>query len=1259
MRARPLLLLLAAAAASALAAAPALLVLRSACRLRDPAAFSERRLRAYAGDAGRPAALPRPLRILGYDETCGKNWRTAIAQNALATLSGGGSVMCTGRPGAGVCGALAAASRVLRRPQPTACAAPDARGAAVAQLAKRLNWRRVLLPSQDIALGAECSAALRKIESSLAHVGVTVLRTIVSYDETTSYPHASLFCVSDYSSSVSEYIGLGALLFLHIDEVEPSETTSPHNTNNNNGFPAMSLPHVKKEMTPYIPLSTVPGTVSSTSNSKLFEKSFTSPSSVAAPKYENEIQSLPTATWTAKFISVSQVVTSTRKPINVLQSEMDEIDKTSSRLNLKSQNLVRKRRKTEKRSIGSIGLLFKKLDKSFYNRTLLLSNDFEETTSKSFDFNDVYREAIEIGQRYAYTEHTGMETFRTAYFLYEYSSKIETHSWKRVATFSTTLTRNINSLEDWNTIVDVINTTDGLERWEVVEGAERELENAGAASAAVGAVGALCACGVLALLAGGAAAARAASRRRRLRRRPRAAVLLAPADFTFPADEGRRVGEGMETMLSWLQQLHEFAGPEPERPDLLKRPPPPRAPSAPSSTCSVTRLAPDTRIRYKGDPVHVKQLPAAVLELRRKATDLLLVMQSLRHENLNPFIGCLPEARPALVFAACGRGSLEDVLVADDIRLDWTFRLSLLTDLVRGMRYLHASPLRLHGRLTSRNCVVDSRWVLRVTDYGVAAFTRAQNLPRPPRAARELLWTAPELLREAHGECGGSQPGDVFSFAIIMQEVIVRGEPYCMLALTPEEIVEKLSRPPPLIRPSVSMGAAPPDAVSVMRQCWSEAPDLRPDFNRLYDIFRHLHRGRKINIVDSMFEMLEKYSNNLEELIKERTEQLDMEKKKTEQLLNRMLPRSVAERLMLGMRVEPEEFEEVSIYFSDIVGFTAIAARSTPVQVVDLLNDLYTTFDAAIEQYRVYKVETIGDAYMVVGGLPIRARDHAESIATMALHLLHLAGRFRVRHLPATPLHLRIGLHTGACCAAVVGLTMPRYCLFGDTVNTASRMESTGAAWRIQVSATTAERLTAAGGYRLRSRGLTQVKGKGAMHTYWLLGKDGFDKPLPTPPPLESEEVLFETDGENESEASTPPAVAAKSASVERQRSDPSPTSDKFAWQRSGAVSADSSPPPRAPPARYRYLRSSVSTLVAFGDTSAPSEGYLASGPRALRRQWSLERGDALAAAAAEAPPPPAPRDAREPLALRATPARAPPPRYRTRRDAADDARPP
>lgn len=163
--------------------------------------------------------------------------------------------------------------------------------------------------------------------------------------------------------------------------------------------------------------------------------------------------------------------------------------------------------------------------------------------------------------------------------------------------------------------------------------------------------------------------------------------------------------------------------------------------------------------------------------------------------------------------------------------------------------------------------------------------------------------------------------------------------------------------------------------------------------------------------------------------------------------------------------MDPEEFTEVTIYFSDIVGFTTIAAHCTAVQVIDLLNDLYTIFDATINAYKVYKVETIGDAYMVVSGLPGRTPDHAEQIATMALDLLHQSGQFKVKYLPGVPLQLRIGMHTGPCCAGVVGLTMPRYCLFGDTVNTASRMESTGElfiteyAIRIPITSLTLNRL--------------------------------------------------------------------------------------------------------------------------------------------------------------------------------------------------------
>ena len=139
---------------------------------------------------------------------------------------------------------------------------------------------------------------------------------------------------------------------------------------------------------------------------------------------------------------------------------------------------------------------------------------------------------------------------------------------------------------------------------------------------------------------------------------------------------------------------------------------------------------------------------------------------------------------------------------------------------------------------------------------------------------------------------------------------------------------------------------------------------------------------------------------------------------------------------MSGLAVPPESFDCVTIYFSDIVGFTTISAYSAPIEVVQLLNDLYTMFDKILTDFDVYKVETIGDAYMVVSGLPLRNGIlHAGEIATMALNLLHHCGKFQIKHLPGVPLRLRIGMHSGACVTGVVGLKMPRYCLFGKKIN--------------------------------------------------------------------------------------------------------------------------------------------------------------------------------------------------------------------------------
>ncbi|XP_037094496.1 atrial natriuretic peptide receptor 1-like [Pollicipes pollicipes] len=231
---------------------------------------------------------------------------------------------------------------------------------------------------------------------------------------------------------------------------------------------------------------------------------------------------------------------------------------------------------------------------------------------------------------------------------------------------------------------------------------------------------------------------------------------------------------------------------------------------------------------------------------------------------------------------------------------------------------------------------------------------------------------------------------------------------------------------------------------------------------------------------------------NFTEMVAAKTMEISREKKKADRLLYQMLPEPIARQLKGKGQVPAESFESVTVYFSDIVGFTKISSQSSPMQVVTFLNVLYKLFDSRIDRYDVYKVETIGDAYMCVSGLPSRNGDqHASEVADMSLDLLQGIQKFEVPHIKGQLVQIRIGLNTGPCVAGVVGTKMPRYCLFGDTINVASRMESTGLPQMVHVSDTTHELLAKTGGYKLEFREDVEIKGKGSMPTYWLLEKVG------------------------------------------------------------------------------------------------------------------------------------------------------------------------
>ncbi|KAG5260647.1 hypothetical protein AALO_G00294890 [Alosa alosa] len=367
------------------------------------------------------------------------------------------------------------------------------------------------------------------------------------------------------------------------------------------------------------------------------------------------------------------------------------------------------------------------------------------------------------------------------------------------------------------------------------------------------------------------------------------------------------------------------------------------------------------------------------------------------------------------------------------------------------MSYLHQHRI-CHGRLKSSNCVIDDRWACKITDYGLWSYRRedaAEPLTVYQQRLRDVYQAPENLNTQTYTE--PSLAGDVFSYSIILLEIATRSDPVPV-----DESPHESAWCPPL--PELISGKTdstcpcPADYVELIRRCRAHNPIQRPTFEQIRK-FVHRINPNKVSPVDMMMNL-------------------------------------VADDLRQGKPAAAQSYVTATVFFSDIVGFTHLSSSSTPYQVVDFLNKLYTTFDDIIDNYDVYKVETIGDAYMVVSGVPLKnGIRHASEIASMALDLVSVCRSFRIPHKPNSQLEIRAGIHSGPVVAGVVGTKMPRYCLFGDTVNTASRMESTSEAMKIQCSSTTYYLLEEIGGYLLHCRGVLQVKGKGDMVTYWLDGK--------------------------------------------------------------------------------------------------------------------------------------------------------------------------
>eukprot|EP00112_Aurelia_sp_Birch-Aquarium-sp1_P009575 Seg2092.4 transcript_id=Seg2092.4/GoldUCD/mRNA.D3Y31 product="Atrial natriuretic peptide receptor 2" protein_id=Seg2092.4/GoldUCD/D3Y31 len=539
---------------------------------------------------------------------------------------------------------------------------------------------------------------------------------------------------------------------------------------------------------------------------------------------------------------------------------------------------------------------------------------------------------------------------------------------------------------------------------------------------------------------------------------------------------------------------------------------------------------------WEGVDVYYQKFKKTSMEATDSLRFDVKVIREMRHENLVRFVGaCLESPHVSVLTELISKGSLDNLLAHEDIELPWTFKYCLLKDICRGLEYIHQSDIGSHGRLKSSNCLIDSRWTLKLTGFGLKRFRDGTNDVekfQPGKVVQieetetseanffDLFWTAPEILKTGVYHLDhvgyGTPDGDIYSLAIIFSEIVTREYPFKNLKLTNQEIVDLIAgRTTPFmnriwnkylasknmeaggpVRPCILQTAWPmePDQNKPMKmlidRCWSHVCSLRPIPR---DVLKNLERIDPdcMEAMEKLVSMLERYSNNLEDIVADRAKALMHEKQKTDNLVSQLLPRPVVEDLKLGKNVEPEHFECITICFSDFTNFHLIANGSTPYELIKMLNKVYSGFDSVVAQFDAHKIDTIGNMYMVVSGLPaLNENKHAEEIADLSLCLVDEIKAVMLENYPDKQLNIRTGIHTGGVAAGVVGLKVPRYCVFGETVNIASMMESTSDSMRIQVSDKTVKLLKASGNYQLELRGDVKIKARTYIEKHgWLTWK--------------------------------------------------------------------------------------------------------------------------------------------------------------------------
>ncbi|XP_012566685.2 atrial natriuretic peptide receptor 1 isoform X1 [Hydra vulgaris] len=448
---------------------------------------------------------------------------------------------------------------------------------------------------------------------------------------------------------------------------------------------------------------------------------------------------------------------------------------------------------------------------------------------------------------------------------------------------------------------------------------------------------------------------------------------------------------------------------------------------------------------YQNKTIMLKKLPKERIFITRDISIELKEMRDLEHSNLAKIIGVtIQTPYICIVQNYYKKGSLYDVLLNEDIQLDWVFKNTFLLDIVNGMCALHESPIKLHGHLTSKNCLINHRWVLQISDYGLTEFSacnrsiKAESIEKEQGKYESLLWTAPENINIPQKV---SKAGDVYSFGIIIAEIINRKAPYYEHSeLRPSDIIHYVKkRCIPPFRPHVTLQTGlEPKLLDIMNSCQSELAEERPTFKEVKLSLKTIF-GDRTDILDNMIEMMEKYSSDLNKAVKERSEMYKKEKIKSNELLYRCVPAPIAEELLEGSTIEPQHLSLVSLLVVKLENFNKICEMLSPQKAINVINDFYKMVEKVLladECKSIFKLISIREEIVLCSNIKgFKITSEAADLARIAVKISIELSTYQWRYIKHSNIKLSMVIHSGSATGVVIGNKVPVYSIFGNIIN--------------------------------------------------------------------------------------------------------------------------------------------------------------------------------------------------------------------------------